>query len=71
MSGILDKKVKFIDQPYEIEDLKIKYVDFGADSPGLWQVVNYGEDYRVQIVKQDLTGKAIKVKEVTFGEGCP
>tara|TARA_B100000029_G_scaffold504783_1_gene584246 strand:- start:409 stop:531 length:123 start_codon:yes stop_codon:yes gene_type:complete len=25
------------------EDLKVKYVDFGADSPGEWKVVDFGQ----------------------------
>ena len=48
------------------EDLRVRVVDLGANSPGLWEFVDIGEDYKVRFVD---IGEDITVRFVGIGEG--
>ena len=48
-------------------NLKVKYVSYGASTQGNWQIVDFGEDYKIELVQ---AGEDFSVQVVDFGQGC-
>ena len=59
-----DYKVKFVNSS---GNLDVKFVEYGADSPGEWKVVEYGEDFKIRIVEY---GEDFTIRRVQYGAGC-
>ena len=51
------------------EDLRVKIVHSCANSCGLWQIVESGEDFRVQLLNSSYSDAVIRVKFVETGYG--
>ena len=56
-----DYKVRMVDSP----NLKVKYVSYETSTQGNWQIVDYGEDYKIELVQ---AGEDFSVQIVDFGK---